>query len=229
MPTTADAALTVVFDLDGTLIDTAPDLIAATNHTLDRLGLPPATAEVLRPAVSHGALHMIRTGIGPAAADWPEERLYPLLDDFLAHYEANIAATSRPFPGLIAALDALAADGHILTVCTNKQERMAVRLLGELGLSSRFATIAGRDTFSVRKPDPGHLIGTVARAGGTLARAVMIGDSDVDVATARNAGVPVVAVAFGYCDPPVATHAPDVLIDHYDALHPALRTLGLIG
>jgi phosphoglycolate phosphatase len=218
--------ITLVFDLDGTLVDTAPDLIAATNHTLASLGRPAAPAELVRPMVSYGALAMIRTGIGAEAADWPEERLYPLLTTFIAHYEANIAATSRPFPGLLDALDTLAAAGHTLAVCTNKRERLALALLDELGLTSRFATIAGRDTFPVFKPDPGHLLGTIARCGGCPTRAVMIGDSGVDIAAARNAEVPVIGVSFGYSDPPVASHAPDALIDHYDELIPALSALG---
>lgn len=216
---------TLVFDLDGTLVDTAPDLIAATNHTLASLGRPHADSAALRNAVSHGALAMIRTGIGDDARDWPEEQLYPLLTTFLAHYEDNIAANSRPFDGLIETLDALDDAGYRLAVCTNKQERLARRLLDELGLSARFAVIAGRDTFPVYKPDPGHLTMTVEKAGGQIAHAVMIGDSGVDVATAKNAGVPVVAVSFGYSDPPVATFAPDALIDHYDALPLALVRL----
>ncbi|MBX9926579.1 MAG: HAD-IA family hydrolase, partial [Hyphomicrobiaceae bacterium] len=205
------AATTIVFDLDGTLIDTAPDLIAATNHTLASVGRPPAGMDLLRNAVSHGALAMIRAGIGPDADAWEEERLYPLLPTFLTHYEANIAATSRPFDGLLDTLDTLDDAGYRLAVCTNKQERHAVRLLEALGLADRFAAIAGRDTFPVYKPDPGHLTSTVDKAGGDPRRAVMVGDSGTDVATAKNAGLPVVAVSFGYSDPPVATFGPDAL------------------
>ncbi len=212
------AATTIVFDLDGTLIDTAPDLIAATNHALASLGRAPADAATLRNAVSHGALAMIRAGIGEDASDWEEERLYPLLPIFLTHYEANIAATSRPFDGLLTTLDVLDDCGYRLAVCTNKQETLARRLLEELGIAARFSAIAGRDTFSVYKPDPGHLTMTVVKAGGDPSRAVMVGDSGVDVTTARNAKLPVVGVSFGYSDPPVATFGPDALIDHYDAL-----------
>ena len=221
--------LTLVFDLDGTLVDTAPDLIAAANHVMASIGRPPGIEAVLRPAVSHGALAMIKAAIGPDTAGWPEERLHPLFSAFIAHYEAHIADTSRPYPGLIAALDRAQARGHALAVCTNKQERLARQLLVALKLDGRFAAIAGRDTFGVYKPDPGHLTQTIGQAGGINTRAVMIGDSGVDVATAKAAGIPVVAVGFGYSDPPVATFAPDHLIHHYDELDAALTSLTATG
>jgi phosphoglycolate phosphatase len=219
--------LTLVFDLDGTLVDTAPDLIAATNHVMARLGRASAAEDVVRPQVSHGALAMIRAAIGPEAETWPEEQLYPLFEQFIAYYQANIAVESRPFPGLIAALDRAEASGHRLAVCTNKRESLARQLLSSLGMEARFAAIAGRDTFAVYKPDPGHLTGTIALANGDPSRAILIGDSGVDVATAKAAGIPVIAVSFGYSAPPVATFDPDHIIHHYDdfdaavlALHP---------
>ena len=217
--------LTLVFDLDGTLVDTAPDLIAAANHVMAGLGRPPALDGVLRPQVSHGALAMIRAAIGPEAAHWPEERLYPQFEQFIAYYQRNIAVESRPFPGLIAVLDACAAQGHILAVCTNKRESLARQLLVSLGMNQRFAAIAGRDTFAVYKPDPAHLTGTIEMAGGDATRAVMIGDSGVDVATAKAAKVPVIAVSFGYSEPPVQHFGPDVLLDHYDGFCDALKEL----
>ena len=221
MPLTPEP-LTLVFDLDGTLVDTAPDLIVATNHVLAALKLPPADEAVLRPQVSHGALAMIRAGIGTEAADWPEARLYPLFDCFITYYKANISAHSRPFPGLMAALDRCEAYGHMLAVCTNKQESLARQLLDDLAMTARFKAIAGRDTFPVCKPDPGHLTATIAAAGGHPSRAVMVGDSGVDVATAKAAGIPVIAVSFGYSEPAVATFSPDVVIDHYDDFDHAL-------
>ena len=220
-----NSPLTLVFDLDGTLVDTAPDLIAAANHVMAQTGRPPAVDAVLRPAVSHGALAMVRAAIGPEARDWPEEKLYPLFEAFIAYYERHIADVSRPFPGVLDALDRAAAAGHILAVCTNKREKLARQLLSELGMTGRFAAISGRDTFPVYKPDPVHLTATIARAGGADRRAVMIGDSSVDVATAKAAGIPVVAVGFGYSDPPVATFAPDHLIHHYDEFDGALASL----
>ena len=218
----ATQPLTLVFDLDGTLVDTAPDLIAATNHVLAGLGRPQANDALLRPQVSHGALAMIRAGIGAEATGWPEAALYPLFDTFIAYYKANISALSRPFPGLIAALDRAQAAGHTLAVCTNKQESLARQLLADLALKHRFAAIAGRDTFAVYKPDPGHLTGTIAQARGTPARSVMVGDSGVDVATAKAAGIPVIAVSFGYSETAVASFDPDALIHHYDDFDAAL-------
>lgn len=218
--------LTLVFDLDGTLVDTAPDLIAATNHVMARMGRAPADAAVLRPAVSHGALAMIKAAIGAEALDWPEERLYPLFDQFISHYQSNIAFESRPFPGVLAALDACARQGHVLAVCTNKRESLARQLLESLGMDGRFAAIAGRDTFPVHKPDPAHLLGTIELAGGSAMRAIMIGDSGVDVATAKAARVPVIAVSFGYSAPPVQYFDPDIMLDHYDELAAALERLG---
>lgn len=214
--------LTLVFDLDGTLVDTAPDLIRAANHVMASIGRPAGNPAKLRPAASHGALAMIRAAIGPESAAWPEERLYPLFDEFIRYYEANIAVESRPYPGLVAALDRAQAAGHTLAVCTNKREHLAKLVLGELQLSSRFAAIAGRDTFARHKPDPLHLHETIARAGGRPEQVVMIGDSAVDVATAKAAKVPVVAVGFGYSDPHVSAFAPDRIIDHYDELDAAI-------
>ncbi len=217
--------ITLVFDLDGTLVDTAPDLIAATNHVMSHMGRPTASADVLRPHVSHGALAMIRAGIGDEAIDWPEAQLYPLFDRFIAYYQANIANESRPFDGVVAVLDRAHAAGHVLTVCTNKRESLARQLLVSLGLDHRFAVIAGRDTFPVYKPDPGHLTRTIDLAGGVSRRAIMVGDSGVDVATAKAARVPIIAVSFGYSAPPVASFDPDALIHHYDEFDAALSTL----
>jgi len=214
--------LTLVFDLDGTLVDTAPDLIKAADHVMATLGRPPGDPRLLRPAASHGALAMIKAALGPEAATWPEATLYPLFDAFIAHYESNIAVESRPYPGLIAALDRAEAAGHTLAVCTNKREHLAKLLLNELGLARRFKAIAGRDTFSSYKPDPLHLTETITQAGGDAQRAVMIGDSAVDVATAKAAKVPVIAVGFGYSDPHVSAFDPDHIIDHYDALDDAV-------
>lgn len=218
--------LTVAFDLDGTLVDTAPDLVLATNHALATLGLAPVAAGVVLPWVSFGARRMIsealvhhRRELEPAAID-------RALDDFLAYYAANIARESRPFPGATAALDRLAAAGCRLAVCTNKRQDLTFSLLDALDLTRRFAGIAGRDTFAVSKPHPGHLIGAIELAGGNPARAVMVGDSEVDIATGQAAGVPVVAVTFGYPGRPVAECAPDAVIDHYDELFAAVARLG---
>ena len=141
-----------------------------------------------------------------------------LLADFLELYEAHIADETRLFPGAERSLDLFANSGFRLAVCTNKTERLARILLERLGVADRFRAICGRETFAHMKPDGRALLSTIERAEGDPARAVMVGDSKTDVAAARNAGAPVVAVDFGYSDPPVATFHPDRLISHFDEL-----------
>lgn len=186
---------TIVFDLDGTLVDSAPDLTNALNDVLVRRGHAPLAAEVIRCAVGRGARIMIETALAMAGI---EEDVDAMLAEFLEHYEANIAAQSRPFPGAVDVLERLAERGARLAVCTNKRESLSRRLLQELGLFGHFAAIAGRDTFPVSKPDPGHLTRTIALAGGNPAHALMVGDSEFDFAAAWGAGVPVVLARFGY-------------------------------
>jgi phosphoglycolate phosphatase len=204
---------TIVFDLDGTLVDSAPDLTNALNDVLVRRGHAPIAAGVIRCAVGRGARIMIETALAMAGIEDDVDRM---LAEFLEHYEANIAAQSRPFPGAVDLLERLAERGARLAVCTNKRESLSRRLLQELGLSGHFAAIAGRDTFPVSKPDPGHLTGTIALAGGNPARALMVGDSEFDFAAAQAAGVPVVLVRFGYGPLPQCSNgraAP--MIDHF--------------
>jgi len=218
---------TLIFDLDGTLVDTAPDLVAATNHVLAGLALPGISEHALRPLVGHGAGFMVEHAIGPGAAKLSEEERKRLLDRFLDYYTRNIAVGSRPFEGTVPALERFRGAGAKLAVCTNKTERISRMLLEALGMSGLFSALAGRDTFPVFKPHPDHLLGTIELAGGDSARAVMVGDSRIDIATAKAAGVPVVAVTFGYTDIPVRELGPDKVIDHYDELEPAI--LALLG
>lgn len=217
---------TIVFDLDGTLIDTAPDLARAVNHVLAGLGHPPVPAPSIRAEVSHGAKEMLRKAVKIAGATLTEadlDRLYQT--ELLTHYAGNIAVDSRPFPGLLAAVEALETVGARLAVCTNKWESLSRQLLSELGLAHRFSAIAGRDTFPVMKPHPDHLLGAIRLAGGDPSRAVMVGDSTTDVRAARAAGVPVIGVSFGYLDVPVADLGADRLIHHYDELLAALAAV----
>ena len=215
--------LTLVFDLDGTLVDTAPDLIAATNHVLEHVGLPRVDAQSLRPYIGHGARVMIERAT--AIAKLSEAEHERLLERFLDYYGAHIAVDSRPFEGAVDALERFKAAGAKLAVCTNKREGMSRLLLDTLDLSRFFAAVAGRDTLPNSKPHPGHLLGTIDLAGGDAARAIMIGDSNVDIATAKAARVPVIAVSFGYSDTPVEDFAPDAVIDHYRELEPAIAAL----
>lgn len=216
---------TLVFDLDGTLVDTAPDLIATLNHVLDRSGLAPRPLEEIRPYISFGARRMIVEGLR-ANSQVPKDReVDVLLADFLAHYEANIAVESRPYPGVETFLDKARRAGAKLAICTNKREDLTKQLIGHLGLAGYFDAVAGRDTFPVHKPHPGHLTGAIEKAGGNPSRAVMVGDSETDIATAKAAGIPVVAVTFGYSETPVARLSPDRVIDHYDDLHGAIISI----
>jgi phosphoglycolate phosphatase len=219
------ADLTVVFDLDGTLVDTAPDLMRCANYALGLAGLAPVADEALRPIISHGAKAMIERGLSVHGQTLTSGEIDRLFKRFIERYVATISLESRPFPGLLAVLDQLEASDVRLAVCTNKLAGMGHRLLDELGMIRRFRFLAGRDTFPFYKPHPAHLLRTIEQAGGTPGRAVMVGDSDVDLATARAAGIPMIAVSFGYSDPPVASLAPDALIDHYDAFPAALQQI----
>ncbi|WP_380876940.1 phosphoglycolate phosphatase, bacterial [Sphingomonas sp. DBB INV C78] len=213
----------VAFDLDGTLADTAPDLTSALNHALGQLGRPPIAAEEVRHMVGHGARALLRKGLA-ATGDVSEDLIEQGFPIFLEYYEAHIADHTRPFEGLEAALDQLAARGVKLAVCTNKLEGLSRELIDTLGWNHRFVSLVGGDTLPVRKPDPAPLFEAIARAGG--GRAAFVGDSITDTDTARAAGIPCVAVTFGFSDRPANQLGADALIDHFDDLIPALERLG---
>jgi phosphoglycolate phosphatase len=205
-------APTVVFDLDGTLVDSAPDLVATVNTVFAREGLPPVAYETARNLVGGGARSLIERSLRAEGRKLGVGEVDRLVKDFIAHYAVHIADRSRPFPGLEATLDELGAIGARFAVCTNKLEWLSVRLLDALGLSKRFVAICGADTFGLRKPNPEFLRRTIACAGGEIGHAVMVGDSGTDVATARAAGVPVIAVDYGYTETPVAELGPERVI-----------------
>ena len=218
-------APTIVFDLDGTLIDTAPDLIDTLNVILARHGVPGVAFDDARSMIGAGVKPLLQRALASKGLHLPAGEIDRLYDEYLQLYAAHIADRSRPFPGLEGALDTLAAQGCRLAVCTNKLEWLSVRLLDALGLTPRFSAICGQDTFTMRKPDPDMLRLTIVRAGGDTGHALMVGDSMTDVATARAAGVPVVAVDFGYTETPAAELGADRLISHFDALPAAVRQL----
>jgi phosphoglycolate phosphatase len=205
-------APTVVFDLDGTLVDSAPDLVATLNTVFAQEGLPPVAYYTARNLVGGGARSMIERSLKAEGRKLAPAEMDRLVKEFIEYYASHIADRSRPFPNLEAALDKLGACGCRLAVCTNKLEWLSVRLLDALGLSNRFVAICGADTFGLRKPHPDFLRRTIARAQGQVAHAVMVGDSMSDIATARAAGVPIVAVDYGYTDTPVARLGPDRVI-----------------
>ena len=220
-------ARTVVFDLDGTLVDTAPDLINALNFVLDREGLPAVPLQSARNMIGAGARKLIERGLELEGRFAAVEDIDRLTVDFIAHYAAHIADASRPFDGLENALDDLEALGYRFAVCTNKLEWLSKLLLDRLGLSSRFAAICGADTFGISKPDPAILRQTIARAGGQLSSAIMVGDAGPDIGVARRAGIPVIGVAFGYTEVPIAELKPDRVITHMRELPAAVQTLTL--
>lgn len=209
---------TVVFDLDGTLAETAPDIMATLNVLLQAEGLAALPVSAARNLVGAGARALIERGFRASGVPLSPERLDRLFEAFLAHYLDHVADHSFLFPGVEAALTALASEGHLLAVCTNKPERHSRALIEQLGVFDRFAAIAGRDTFAFCKPDPRHLTETIRLAGGDIGRAVMVGDSRTDIDTAKAASLPVVAVTFGYTDTPVEQLGPDVVISHFDTL-----------
>lgn len=215
---------TIVFDLDGTLVDTAPDLTASLNYVLASFGRPQVDAVTVRHLVGHGARALIERGLALSGGGTDAE-MAAALPRFLEYYAANIAVGSRAFDGAEAALDALAARGTVLAICTNKPAALSRALIASLGWETRFAANVGGDSLDVRKPDPRHVLATIAAAGGDRDRAVFVGDSIVDVAAARAARVPVVAVSFGFADRPVGELGADAVIDHFDALLPAIAGL----
>jgi phosphoglycolate phosphatase len=222
----ADFPLDIVgFDLDGTLLDTSGDLAAAVNHALAGVGRPQLTVEQVRPMIGGGSRHMLAQGMA-ATGGCTEGELDVLQQRLLDYYEANIAVLTRPFPGALDALDALAAGGVMLAVVTNKYEHLARRVLAALGLTARFAAIIGGDTLGPGrgKPKPDLLHKMVADCGG--GRAAFVGDSIYDVEAAKAAGLPVVAVSFGFLQQPVEELGADVVIDAYADLVPALERLG---
>lgn len=175
--------------------------------------------------VGGGVRPLIERGLASKGLSVAPRDVEAIYAQFLEHYAVHIADASRPFPGVVAALDRLRADGATLAVCTNKLEWLSVRLLDEVGLSSRFAAVCGQDTFGVAKPNPEILRKTVQRAGGDIARTIMIGDSRTDIDLARAAGAPVIAVEFGYTETPVRELGPDRVIAHFDELADAIADL----
>jgi phosphoglycolate phosphatase len=209
---------TIVFDLDGTLVDTAPDLLASLNHCLCVADLLPVDAKELRQFVGMGGRVMIERAFAAQRRTLADGQMDTLLAAFLDHYGTNMPGDSMPYPGVLAAIDRFEDAGYLVAVCTNKYEAMSKALLDALSLSTRFRAVCGQDTFAFRKPDPRHLVETILLAGGNPDRAIMVGDSQTDILTAKAAGIPVVAVDFGYTDRHVSVFEPSHVISHYDEL-----------
>jgi phosphoglycolate phosphatase len=213
-----DLPLTIVFDLDGTLVDTAPDLLAALNAVLTVEGHTPVVPKELRHLVGHGARAMFEHALLRTEAPVPGARLSALTEKFLAYYRANIAKGSRPFPGVPETLDLLAAQGAGLGVCTNKAQDLTELLLDELELTRHFPAIFGGGRTPYSKPDQRHLLEVVTALKGDKERAVLVGDSPVDVAAAHAAGIPVIAMSYGYTPVPVHELGADAVADDFAEL-----------
>ncbi len=211
----------VVFDLDGTLLDTAPDLCGTLNELLTEHGRPTMPLARLRPMIGDGAAKMVERGFA-ASGEVPAD-FAGLVRRFIELYAARIAAETQPFPGVIDCLDRLRAAGTQLAVCTNKTTRLTEELLAALDLTSYFGVVVGGDG-PARKPDPRHILSVAERLGVAPERSLMIGDSINDVAAAKAAGIKVVAVTFGYTTTPAIELGADAVIDSFDEL---LRLLGL--
>lgn len=215
----------IVFDLDGTLVDTAPDIVRALNETIDLEGLPHVKLETVRALIGQGARALIERAAALHGVAFAAPRLDQLTQEFVGFYRADIARHSRPYEGVREAMDDLAALGAKFAVCTNKRTDLSQHLLDALGLSQRFSAIVGADAVTQRKPHPEHYRAAVMRAGGVLRRSVMVGDSTADVGAARGAGAPAVLVRFGYCDGDCDKLGADVVIDRFKELAPACRRL----
>ncbi|MCZ0732628.1 HAD-IA family hydrolase [Phreatobacter sp. AB_2022a] len=218
-------APTIVFDLDGTLVDTHPDLIGTLSWLLEAEGLDPVDLEQAKNLIGHGMKPMIEKALKLQGRGGTQDEIDTVYARYVEAYERRIADDSRPYPGIVAALDRFAAEGMRLAVCTNKLHRLAVKLLDALDLSRRFDVITGFDTYPIRKPHRDHLLFTIRDAGGDPRRAVMIGDSETDIRTAQAAGVPVVAYSGGYTAIPLPELSPDVILDDYKDLAATVERL----
>lgn len=212
------AGATIAFDLDGTLVDTAPDLICTLNVLLEQEGVSHLPIAQARPFIGHGARHLIERGLAAQGRMADEPELDVLLSRFIDHYKDHSADLSRPFPGVVESLTALKSAGARLAVCTNKLTWLSIPILEALEIAHFFNAVIGADAAPARKPDPRHLITAVRAAGGDIRRAVMVGDAATDAGAARAAGTPLVLVSFGYTETPVAELGADVVIDHFDQL-----------
>jgi phosphoglycolate phosphatase len=224
----ADSSLqgaVVAFDLDGTLVDTAPDLIGTLNVLLAEEGVRPFPLDQARPFIGKGARWLIERGFAEAGAPLAPEQVPALFDRFIARYLEHIADESRPFPGCVEALDALKDAGAKLAVCTNKLTGLSASLLDALGLADRFEAIVGADAAPAIKPDPRHLAAAVDAVGGEMGRTVLVGDAATDAGAARAAGAGLILVSFGYTEVPAAELDPDILIHHFDELPGAVSRL----
>jgi len=216
---------TIIFDLDGTLIDTAPDILGTLDDILTREQIPLLPRQEALNFIGIGSRAMLERALTVAGHDTRPERIESLFSDFLDHYGTRLTEESRPYPGMIEALNALGQAGYRLAICTNKMEHHSLDLIERLGLTAHFKAICGRNTFAFCKPDGRHITATIERAGGDPTHAIMIGDTITDINAARNAGIPSIGVRFGYSERPIDELKPDRIISHFDELTAAIASL----
>lgn len=209
--------VSIVFDLDGTLVNTAPDLHATLNHILKTNGYELVLKEVSQGLIGIGAKAMLRAGLADQGSTIDEVEIDAMFEGFLSHYADNIDTYSLPFPGCVDCLNRLREAGAILSVCTNKRQNLADQLLASLGLSKHFAAIFGSDSVPAPKPDSGHIFATLEAANGDRDCAIMVGDSQTDERAAHNAGLPFIFVPFGY-GPISADSSTRHTLEHFDHL-----------
>ncbi len=217
MPTDLSGC-TIAFDLDGTLVDSAPDIHRALAEIMVAEGLPPASLEEVRKFIGHGARATIVRAAAVHGVFYEGVHLDRLTEAFTRLYASDIAALTRPWPGVEAALRRLANVGAIFCVCTNKRDYLSKQLLDALGMSHWFAAVVGADGVELKKPHPDHFIAAVQAADGDPARALMVGDSAADVCAAKGAGAPVAVVSFGYTDTAPELLGADAVFSHFDEL-----------
>ncbi len=219
------ARMSLIFDLDGTLFDTAPGLMQTMNELLARRDCGPLGLDDIKARLSFGARAIMKSALEQSGLKVDADALEELFREFITHYSAIMAAMSAPYPGLIKALEQFEDDGFLMGVCTNRFEKSASALIGALGVEKHFKTVIGQDSIGIAKPDPAPVFETLDRMGGAVRQAIFIGDSEVDVAAARAAGLPVIAVSFGYAGVPARELGADMVIDHFDELEEAVGEL----
>lgn len=215
----------LVFDLDGTLVSSMEDLVATLNVIMTNAGYEAVPQDHVAHMVGLGAKVLLQRALDFNNVAWTDDTIAPLYQAFLEHYAANIAVHTRPFDGVVPALERFRQDGWKLAVCTNKSERLTLPLLATLDLDKHFDAIVGGDSYAKAKPHAEPLLGAIDRAGGQVKGSIMVGDSVTDIDAARNAGIPVIAVDFGYTPVPVRELGPDRVISHYDELAAAVAEL----
>jgi phosphoglycolate phosphatase len=217
----------ILCDLDGTLVDSAPDLAAALNRLLAGAGRNTLAQPAVRRFIGDGTRKLVERGFAATGAPLAAAELDAALARFMADYSAHATDSTRPYPGVVETLERLREDGVVLGLCTNKPEGATRSMLEALGLAAFFSGISAGDSCAARKPDPGHVLDALARIDADPARTAMVGDSEHDIAAGRAAGLKTIVVTYGYAREPYATMGATRMIGRFDELPAALAAMGL--